>query len=51
MPAMYQRSVYPGVAPHSWLQHYLPWLGLFALMLGLSREEPDIGFDPDELNG
>jgi hypothetical protein len=40
-----------GVAPQSWLQHYLPWLRLFALMLGLLRDEPEIGFDPDELNG
>ena len=40
-----------GVAPHAWLQHHLPWLGLLALMLGLFRENPDAGFERDELNG
>lgn len=40
-----------GVAPHAWLQHHLPWLGLLALMLGLFRESPDTGLDADELNG
>jgi len=39
-----------GVVPH-WLQHHLPWLTLLAMVLDLFREESEIGFDPDELNG
>lgn len=39
------------VAPQAWLQHHLPWLGLLALLVGLFRDESDIGFDPDERNG
>jgi hypothetical protein len=48
---MSELSTQRAAAPHFWLQHYLPWLGLFALMLGLLRDEPEIGFDPDDLNG
>lgn len=40
-----------GVAPHSWLQRHVPWLGLFALVLNLFRDDSEIGFDPDDLNG
>ena len=48
---MDQFNAHIGVAPHAWLQHHLPWLGLLALMLGLLRESPDAGFERDELNG
>jgi hypothetical protein len=48
---MENHSVHFGVAPHGWLQHHLPWLGLFALVASLFRDEPVVGFDPDELNG
>lgn len=44
-------QTHDGVAPHSWLQHHLPWLGLLAMMLGLVREDDATVFDPDELNG
>jgi hypothetical protein len=44
-------SAHIGIAPHSWLQRHMPWLGLLALMLGWSRDDSEIGFDPDELNG
>jgi hypothetical protein len=40
-----------GVAPHAWLQHHLPWLGLLAMMMSLFRDDTGIGFDPDDLNG
>jgi hypothetical protein len=44
--------VHPGVAPQTWLQHNMPWLGLFALVLGLfTYDGDDMGFDPDERNG
>lgn len=48
---MDQFNAHNGIAPHSWLQHHLPWLALFALVLGLFGERPDVGFEPDELNG
>ena len=48
---MNQLSAHFGVAPHSWLQHHMPWLGLLALVIGLFGEDHEIGFDPDELNG
>lgn len=48
---MNQPNVHNGVAPHSWLQHHVPWLGLVAFMLSLFRDESEIGFDPDEMNG
>jgi hypothetical protein len=48
---MDQQTTHFGVAPHGWLQHHLPWLALFALVMNLFRDEPEIGFDPDELNG
>ena len=48
---MNQHSIHNGIAPHAWLQHHLPWLALFALMLGLFGDDSEISFDPDELNG
>jgi hypothetical protein len=48
---MSELSTQRATAPYSWLPHYLPWLGLFALMLDLLRDEPEIGFDPDDLKG
>nr|WP_295890280.1 hypothetical protein [uncultured Devosia sp.] len=48
---MFDQSAHFGVAPHAWLQHKLPWLGLFALILSLFAEEADIPFGEDELNG
>ena len=48
---MSNHTIHFGVAPHAWLQHKLPWLGLFALILSLFGEEADIPFDEDELNG
>ncbi|MCR6672360.1 hypothetical protein [Devosia ginsengisoli] len=48
---MDQFNAHSGVAPHAWLQHHLPWLGLLALMLGLFRESPDAALERDELNG
>lgn len=48
---MDQSNTHHGIAPHSWLQHHLPWLALFALVLGLFGDDSDIGVDPDELNG
>lgn len=48
---MDQSNAHNGVTPHVWLQHHLPWFSLFALMLGLFRDDSAIGFDPDELNG
>ena len=48
---MDQSNAHSGVAPHSWLQRHVPWLGLFALVLGLFRDDTGMGFDPDELNG
>ena len=48
---MNQSDVHSGIAPHAWLQHHLPWLGLLALVLSLFREDTEIGYDPDELNG
>ncbi len=48
---MNQSNVHSGIVPHAWLQHHLPWLALFALVLGLFSDEPEIGFEPDELNG
>ena len=48
---MNQSDVHSGLAPHAWLQHHLPWLGLFALVLSLFRESPVAGLDADELNG
>lgn len=44
-------SAHTGVAPQAWLQHHVPWLGLFALMMAVFRLEGGIGFDPDERNG
>ncbi|WP_316355817.1 hypothetical protein [Devosia sp.] len=44
-------NTHDGIAPHSWLQHHLPWLALFALVLGLFGDHPELGFEPDELNG
>ncbi|UJW87060.1 hypothetical protein [Devosia sp. SL43] len=44
-------TAHNGVAPHAWLQHHLPWLALFTLVMSLFRDEPVIGFDPDDLNG
>lgn len=44
-------NVHSGDAPHSWLQHHVPWLGLLALMLDLFRDDTGIGFDPDDMNG
>lgn len=49
--AMNQRSDQSGVLPQSWLQHNLPWLSLFALLMGLLRDDSVVGFDSDELNG
>ena len=48
---MDQFNAHSGVAPHAWLQHHLPWLGLLALMLGLFRDDSEIGFDPVDLTG
>ena len=48
---MDQFNPHSGTAPHAWLQHHVPWLGLFALVLSLFRDDIGIGFDPDELNG
>jgi hypothetical protein len=48
---MFHQTTHFGVAPHAWLQHKLPWLGLFVLVLSLFGEEADIPFDEDELNG
>ena len=48
---MDQSNTHNGVAPQAWLQHHLPWLSLFALMLGLFRDDTGIGFDPDAMNG
>ena len=48
---MSEFNAHSGVAPHAWLQHHLPWLGLFALVLSLFRESPVAGLDADELNG
>jgi hypothetical protein len=48
---MNQLDAQNGVTPHSWLQHHVPWLGLLALVLGLFRDDSEIGFDPGELNG
>ena len=48
---MNQYQTQSGVTPHVWLQHHLPWLGLFALVMSLFRDDSGIGFDPDELNG
>lgn len=48
---MNELHAHSGIAPHSWLQHHLPWLGLVALVLSLFRERDTFGFDPDELNG
>ena len=48
---MNQHLFHNGVAPRAWLQHNLPWLALFTLVMSMFRDEPVIGFDPDELNG
>ncbi|SHF68492.1 hypothetical protein [Devosia limi] len=48
---MSRQSAHIGVAPHAWLQHNMPWLGLVALLLGLFRDSDEIGFDPDDHNG
>lgn len=48
---MNQPNAHNGVAPHAWLQHHMPWLGLLALVLGLFREETESGFDTDRQNG
>lgn len=48
---MNQTVVHNGVAPHSWLLRHVPWLGLFALVASLFRDDGAIGFDPDDLNG
>jgi hypothetical protein len=48
---MNEFQAHHGIAPHSWLQHHLPWLALFALVLSLFGDDNEIGFDPDELNG
>ena len=48
---MNQPSAHYEVAPHSWLQHHVPWLGLLAMVLNLFRDDSGIGFDPDDLNG
>ena len=48
---MNQSDIHSGVAPHAWLQHHLPWLGLFALVWNLFRDDTDLGFDPDDQNG
>jgi len=48
---MNEFSTHDGITPHIRLQHHLPWLGLFALLLGLFGDRPAIGFEPDELNG
>ena len=48
---MNQFQAQSGVASRSWLQRHVPWLGLFALMLSLFRDDTGIAFEPDELNG
>jgi hypothetical protein len=48
---MSELSTHRATASHFWLQHYFPWLSLLALMLGLLRDEREVGFDPEELNG
>lgn len=48
---MNQFHPHSGIAPHAWLQHHLPWLGLLVLMLGLFGEHRENGTFPDELNG
>lgn len=48
---MEQHITLSGIAPHGWLQHYVPWLGLFTLIMNLFRDDPAIGFDPDDMNG
>jgi hypothetical protein len=48
---MSQFDVHSGIAPHAWLKHHLPWLGLLAVVLSLFRDDPDVGVQRDELNG
>lgn len=48
---MEQHTTLSGIAPHGWLQHHVPWLGLFTLIMSLFRDDAAIGFDPDEMNG
>ncbi|WP_156461148.1 hypothetical protein [Devosia sp. Root436] len=48
---MNQFNAHSGSAPGTWLQHHMPWLSLLALVLNLFRDDPEIGFDPDDLNG
>ena len=48
---MDQFNAHSGSAPGTWLQHHMPWLSLLALVLNLFRDDPEIGFDPDDLNG
>ncbi len=38
-----------GGARPNWMQHHMPWLGVLALMFGLSRDDEDS--DADTLNG
>lgn len=44
-------NIHNGAAPHAWLQHNLPWLGLFALVMNLFQHEAETGFNPDAMNG
>lgn len=48
---MNQQPSHSGVAPRVWLQHHVPWLGLFVLVLSLFSEDADIPSERDELNG
>lgn len=48
---MFHQTNQFGVAPHAWLRHHVPWLGLIVMVLSLFGEEADLPFDADELNG
>lgn len=48
---MNQRPSHIGVMPHAWLQHHVPWLALFSLVIGLFAEDADAEADVDDLNG
>lgn len=48
---MNHQPVHMGATAPTWLQHHLPWLGFFALVLGLFTFDGQIDFDPDERNG
>jgi hypothetical protein len=38
---MYEFQTHHELAPHGWFQHHLPWLGLFAFVIALLRDDDE----------